>query len=48
MISVVAFGSLLAMGASDRHALVGIGCGVAIVQLVANGLNIPDSPRRPS
>ena len=42
IILLVAFGSLLAMGLPIATALVGIGCGVAIVQLVANGINMPD------
>ena len=42
IILLVAFGSLLAAGLPIATALVGIGCGVAIVQLVANGLNMPD------
>ena len=42
IILLVAFGSLLAMGLPIATALVGIGCGVAIVRLVANGVNMPD------
>jgi RND superfamily putative drug exporter len=42
IILLIAFGSLLAAGLPIATALVGIGCGVAIVKLVANGLNMPD------
>ncbi|MGZ6910567.1 MAG: MMPL family transporter [Acidimicrobiia bacterium] len=42
IILLVAFGSLLAMGLPIATALVGIGCGVAVVKLVANVLNMPD------
>jgi RND superfamily putative drug exporter len=42
IILLVAFGSLLAMGLPIATALVGIGCGVAVVKLVANGVNMPD------
>jgi RND superfamily putative drug exporter len=42
VILLLAFGSLLAMGLPIATALVGIGCGVAIVRLVANGVNMPD------
>jgi RND superfamily putative drug exporter len=42
VILLVAFGSLLAMGLPITTALVGIGCGVAIVQLVANVFDMPD------
>jgi RND superfamily putative drug exporter len=42
VILLVAFGSLLAAGLPIITALVGIGCGVAIVQLVANVMNMPD------
>jgi RND superfamily putative drug exporter len=42
IILLVAFGSLLAAGLPIITALFGIGCGVAIVQLVANGMNMPD------
>ncbi len=42
IILLIAFGSLLAMGLPIVTALVGIGCGVAIVKLVANVLNMPD------
>src|SRR3954452_17484362 len=42
IILLVAFGSLLAMGLPIATALIGIGCGVALVKLVANGVNMPD------
>ena len=42
IILLVAFGSLLAMGLPIATALFGIGCGVAVVQLVANCINMPD------
>jgi RND superfamily putative drug exporter len=42
VILLVAFGSLLAAGLPIVTALFGIGCGVAIVQLVANFMNMPD------
>jgi RND superfamily putative drug exporter len=42
VILLVAFGSLLAAGLPIATALFGIGCGVAIVQLVANLMNMPD------
>src|SRR3954451_1964716 len=42
IILLVAFGSLLAMGLPIATALVGIGCGVAVVKLVANSVNMPD------
>jgi RND superfamily putative drug exporter len=42
IILLVAFGSLLAMGLPIATALVGIGTGIAIVQLVANVFNMPD------
>jgi RND superfamily putative drug exporter len=42
IILLVAFGSLLAMGLPIATALVGIGCGAAIVMLLANFLDMPD------
>jgi RND superfamily putative drug exporter len=42
VILLLAFGSLLAAGLPIATALFGIGCGVAIVQLVANVMNMPD------
>ncbi|HEX7097118.1 MAG TPA: MMPL family transporter, partial [Acidimicrobiales bacterium] len=42
VILLVAFGSVLAMGLPITTALFGIGCGVAIVRLVANVLDMPD------
>ena len=42
VILLVAFGSLLAAGLPIATAMVGIGCGVAIVELVANFFNMPD------
>ncbi len=42
IILLVAFGSVLAMGLPIATALVGIGCGVALVKLVANAVNMPD------
>ena len=42
IILLVAFGSLLAMGLPIATALAGIGCGVAVVKLVANVFNMPD------
>jgi RND superfamily putative drug exporter len=42
VILLVAFGSLLAMGLPIATALVGIGCGAAIVMLLANFLDMPD------
>ena len=42
IILLVAFGSVLAAGLPIATALFGIGCGVAIVQLVANFVNMPD------
>jgi RND superfamily putative drug exporter len=42
VILLVAFGSLLAMGLPIATALFGIGCGIAIVELVANVLDMPD------
>jgi RND superfamily putative drug exporter len=42
IILLVAFGSVLAAGLPIATALFGIGCGVAIVQLVANVMNMPD------
>jgi len=42
IILLVAFGSLLAAGLPIATALVGIGCGVALVELVANFFNMPD------
>ncbi len=42
IILLVAFGSLLAAGLPIATALAGIGCGVAIVKLVANVFNMPD------
>src|SRR5690606_13618263 len=42
IILLVALGSLLAAGLPIVTALFGIGCGVAIVQLVANVMNMPD------
>jgi len=42
VILLLAFGSLLAAGLPIATALVGIGCGVAVVKLVANFMNMPD------
>jgi RND superfamily putative drug exporter len=42
IILLIAFGSVLAAGLPIATALFGIGCGIAIVQLVANGMNMPD------
>ncbi len=42
IILLVAFGSVLAAGLPIATALFGIGCGIAIVQLVANVMNMPD------
>ena len=42
VILLLAFGSLLAMGLPIATALVGIGCGAAIVKLAANVVNMPD------
>ena len=42
IILLVAFGSLLAMGLPIATALFGIGCGVAVVELVANRMNMPN------
>ena len=46
IILLVAFGSLLAMGLPIATALVGIGCGVAVVKLVANTVNMLPRGRR--
>lgn len=42
IILLVAFGSVLAMGLPIATALIGIGCGVGTVKLVANVFNMPD------
>ena len=42
IILLVAFGSVLAAGLPIATALFGIGCGIAIVELVANVMNMPD------
>ncbi len=42
IILLVAFGSLLSMGLPIATALFGIGCGVAIVEIVANFMNMPN------
>jgi putative drug exporter of the RND superfamily len=42
IVLLVAFGSVLAAGLPILTALFGIGTGIAIVQLVANGLTMPD------
>jgi putative drug exporter of the RND superfamily len=42
IVLLIAFGSVLAAGLPILTALFGIGTGVAIVQLVANGLTMPD------
>jgi len=42
IILLVAFGSLLAMGLPLLTAIFGIGCGIAVIQLVANFINMPD------
>ena len=42
VILLVAFGSLLAMGLPIATALVGIGCGAAVVTLIANVMDMPD------
>jgi RND superfamily putative drug exporter len=42
VILLVAFGSLLAMGLPIATALVGIGCGAAVVMLLANVVDMPD------
>jgi putative drug exporter of the RND superfamily len=42
IILLLAFGSVLAAGLPIATALFGIGCGIAIVQLVANVMNMPD------
>ncbi|CAN5590512.1 hypothetical protein BH23ACT3_BH23ACT3_05910 [soil metagenome] len=42
VILLLAFGSVLAMGLPIASALFGIGCGVAIVGLMANVIDIPD------
>jgi putative drug exporter of the RND superfamily len=42
VVLLVAFGSVLAAGLPIMTALFGIGTGIALVQLVANGLTMPD------
>ncbi len=42
IILLVAFGSVLAAGLPMATALFGIGCGIAIVELVANVMNMPN------
>ena len=42
IVLLIAFGSVLAAGLPILTALFGIGTGIAIVQLVANGLTMPD------
>ncbi len=42
LILLIAFGSLLAMGLPIATALFGIGCGTALVALVANFMNMPN------
>ena len=42
VILLLAFGSVLAMGLPIASALFGIGCGVALVTLIANVVDIPD------
>jgi RND superfamily putative drug exporter len=42
VILLIAFGSMLAMGLPVLTALFGIGCGVAVVQLFANLVEMPD------
>jgi RND superfamily putative drug exporter len=42
IVLLIAFGSVLAAGLPILTALFGIGSGIAIVQLVANGLTMPD------
>ncbi|HEX7094440.1 MAG TPA: MMPL family transporter [Acidimicrobiales bacterium] len=42
VILLIAFGSLLAMGLPITTALIGIGCGAALVTLLANVIDMPD------
>src|SRR5262249_59000690 len=42
IVLLIAFGSVLAAGLPIMTALFGIGTGIALVQLTANGLTMPD------